>query len=201
MKKNGWAGALVLAMWTGTACAQMYQGNVEHQEIAGSWSSFAVQHGEDIRFRAYSANNTIGIVFDVLPMACASALSFTVPYAKPSEQDSGSSQLGGAVRIDDGPIHSVTFTVGASAMGDLTYSIMLNVTPEYGQIIKEMDVGQNVRVRFDLPSPSTSIVQAFALNGFSVASNRAFVWCKATVNAFQKNRKQKPPKASSPSVL
>ncbi|EPS1224423.1 hypothetical protein QZN01_25485 [Burkholderia cenocepacia] len=197
---NKIAVALTVAFTISSAYAQVIDGETTGEQVSGAWSSFMLAKNDDVRFRAFTFSENIGLSIDVVPPSCSAIVSFVAPYTQPADADGPPMVVPTLFRIDSGALYSVSSTAGATTMGDRSAILTLATTPAFGKILGEMMSGQVLRVRFDLPGYAGAY-KSFPLNGFAVAVQRMYTVCeKVAASAHKKPRKHASPPQTAPAM-
>lgn len=197
---NKIAVALTVAFAISSAYAQVIDGETTGEQVSGAWSSFMLAKNDDVRFRAFTFSENVGLSIDVIPPSCTAIVSFVAPYSQPAEADAPPMVVPTLFRIDSGALYSVSSTAGATTMGDKSAILTLASTPVFGKIVGEMLSGQVLRVRFDFPGYAGTY-KSFPLNGFAVAMQRMYTVCEKVVpTAHKKSRRHASPPQSAPST-
>ncbi|CAE6811696.1 hypothetical protein R69658_05435 [Paraburkholderia aspalathi] len=194
--------ALMAVMAITSAQSQVFEGETTGEQRAGAWSSFMIARQGDVRFRAYTFNDNLGLIVDVFPPSCLASISFAAPYSAPASSDAPASMIPGALRIDLGAVYSISTTTGAVSMGDTLVILTLNQTPEFGSILTEMTNGQMLRARFDVQGYGGAY-KSFPLNGFATSLQRITGVCKQVADSagHGAGKRTKPSERSSSSAL
>ncbi|PVX84325.1 hypothetical protein [Paraburkholderia unamae] len=186
--------------WAGIAAAQVQLAPKEGEQDAGAWSSFILRPKGYPIFRASNTGSGMATNVDVLAPDCTAQMAFNIAFDAPAQTESGSSQITGGMRVDMGPLHPVSFTVGATVMGDQYFIVTLNATPDFAALITEMESGQALRIRFDVGSGGPAI-KTVPLNGFMLAATRSLQTCTAVRDSIAKDqaasKKAKVPKGGT----
>lgn len=169
------AAAVVFASLSSHGQAQVSSGQIANRQVNGSWESFSIINGNDMRLRATATDGHVTVIADDFIPDCKIDISVTAPISKPMN-DTPASHLPGLIRIDDGPLHAITYSTTATVMGDTAVYATVDATPEFTNIIGEMMVGSVARLK--IGDASTDPVVSVPLNGFAVSLQRLRSWCK-----------------------
>ena len=111
---NKIAVALTVAFAISSAYAQVIDGETTGEQVSGAWSSFMLAKNDDVRFRAFTFSENVGLSIDVIPPSCTAIVSFVAPYSQPADADAPPMVVPTLFRIDSGALYSVSSTAGAT---------------------------------------------------------------------------------------
>ncbi len=188
------ASGIVFTCMACAASAQVTSGRIENRQVSGSWESFSIANGNDIRLRATGSDGKITLIADDYLPDCKIDLSIATPISTPMGE-TPSSRLPGAIRIDDGPLHVISYVSAATVMGDTAVYATVDYTPDFSTILTEMMVGSIVRLK--IGNGPTDPIVTVPLNGFAVSLDRIRAWCKS-VQDYLATRPTGKPKSKKP---
>ena len=154
-----------------------------------SWESRVVSDNTQVRFRSntYFIENGEIIVFTVdrLPTDCTlQYLGMNVMVDSKSEKSFFTDSYFGQLRIDEYPVHDITYSLQFIAGSNTFFLNVTNFNKEL-DLITELERGQNAR--FKLKTNEKEYYVRFNLSGFKDASQRTLNLC----NAFNQNNDQR----------
>jgi hypothetical protein len=149
-------------------------------EVHGDWESKIVFNETDRRFRALTTYQDradyLVLAFDRFAVKCdLQYVIVNIVASKPAETTFTSSEKEGALRVDDKPIHKITYKL-AFTKGEQVFSV--NVMTFEGKDTLLDELRQGKKVRFRLKEKDDEYFLRFSLTGFAEAEQKTMTLCQ-----------------------
>jgi len=157
------------------------------EETHSDWSSRVVYSNDEIRFRATATYAESGdfviLTMDRFPNNCESQyMALNIAASNPAKISSVTNALFGAIRIDENPIHNMSYKISFEKGEKIFFVNIVNFDGE-NTLLDELREGGVLR--FKLHASEEDYFLRFSLNGYREAQQRTKVLC----DSFNKGKK------------
>lgn len=150
-------------------------------ETHADWESRVVYDNDEIRFRAATtyaeAGDFVVLAMDRYPKNCDVQFAvMNIVGSTPAADTFTTDTLFGAIRIDEKPIHNMSYTLSLQR-GEKVFFVNVSNFDGEDTLLDELRSGQHLR--FKLKQGKDEYFLRFSLQGFVAAERRTLTMCRA----------------------